>query len=216
VTPTCGTWRTWITTSGAEFQPEPPYECGSAKDLAGVQEVVDAAAARTPEQIAIVHKWADRSPPAIWNGIMNDAIVAHGLSARETARVHAFVNMAMYDGFVSCWRTKYEFWVARPIMRTPGLVTVIPTPNFPSYTSGHSTISAAAAEVLGAAFPGQATFYREQAAEAAMSRFWGGIHFPHDNEQGVLVGARVGAKAAAAFEAEARNDAAGLVATGTR
>jgi hypothetical protein len=60
VTPTCGTWRTWITTSGAEFQPEPPYECGSAKDLAEVQEVVDAAAVRTPEQIAIVHKWAAR------------------------------------------------------------------------------------------------------------------------------------------------------------
>jgi membrane-associated phospholipid phosphatase len=124
--------------------------------------------------------------------------------------------MAMYDAFVSCWRTKYDFWVARPFTRAPGLVTVIPTPNFPSYTSGHSTISAAAAEVLSAAFPDQATFYHEQAAEAALSRFWGGIHFTHDNEQGLLVGARVGEKAAARFRAEGRHDDAHLVATETR
>ena len=38
-----------------------------AEDLADVAAVVEAAAQRTPEQVAIVHKWADVAPPAIWN-----------------------------------------------------------------------------------------------------------------------------------------------------
>jgi hypothetical protein len=209
----CGTWRTWITTSGAEFQPEPPYAYGSPQDLADVQEVVDVAAARTAEQIAIVHKWADASPPAIWNGMLEQEIKQRGLSARAAARVQAYLNMAMYDAFVSCWRTKYEFWIARPFQRTPGLTTVVPTPNFPTYTSGHSTISAAAAVVLGEAFPDKAAYFRAQAQEAAMSRLWGGIHFRHDNEQGLAIGEQVGAKVASRMRAEsARADSPVVVA----
>ncbi|HMI30477.1 MAG TPA: phosphatase PAP2 family protein, partial [Candidatus Limnocylindrales bacterium] len=63
---------------------------------------------------------------------------------------------------------------------------------FPSYTSGHSTISAAAAKVMGEVFPAEADFFQEQAEEAAMSRLYGGIHFRHDNEQGTFVGAIIG------------------------
>ena len=76
-------------------------------------------------------------------------------------------------------------------------VTVITTPNFPSYTSGHSTVSAAAAQVMGEVFPSQRGFFLEQANEAAISRLWGGIHFRHDNDQGLDVGARIGERAVA-------------------
>ena len=72
---------------------------------------------------------------------------------------------------------------------------MIPTPNFPGYTSGHSTISAAAAVVMGALLPDKAGYFQAQAAEAAVSRLWGGIHFSHDNDQGLLVGRRIGRKA---------------------
>jgi len=197
VLPMCGTWKTWFVRSGSQIMPEPPYALGSPQDLADVAQVLDVALHRTPEQVAAVHKWADRSPPAIWCGMLNDEITARQLSLRQAARAHAFLNTAMYDAFVVCWCAKYLYWTARPFMRItdPAFTTVIPTPNFPTYTSGHSTISAAAAAVMGEAFPDKAGYFKDQAAEAAMSRLWGGIHFAHDNDQGLLGGARVGRRA---------------------
>ena len=199
VLPMCGTWKTWITTSGAEFQPEAPYAFGSANDLLEVEQVYQASLVRTPEQIAIVHKWADLPPPTIWNGYLNDRLISNDWSNLRSARAHAFLNVTMYDAFVSCWKTKYEFWTARPFMRlagrTPAFTTVITTPNFPSYTSGHSTISGAAAVVIGELFPSEQAFFEAEAGEAALSRFWGGIHFHHDDNQGLVVGEKIGQKA---------------------
>ena len=195
VLPMAGTWKTWCVTSGASPAPEPPYAFMSDKDLADVQEVLDVSHNRTPEMIAIVHKWADTSPPAIWNEMLNGRVQGGVFSTIAAARAYAYLNVAMEDAFVCCWNTKYQYWVARPFQRIPDLVTVIPTPNFPTYTSGHSTISAAAAAVMGEAFPDKARYFKDQAAEAAMSRLWGGIHFAHDNDQGLLGGARVGRRA---------------------
>jgi len=192
VLPMCGTWKTWVLGSGSEIEPQPPYAYGSAQDLQDTQEVLDVSLSRTQEQIAIVHKWADTSPPAIWNELLNDRIVAQSLGLAASARAHAYLNAAMADAFIECWACKYKYWIARPFQRIPGLVTVIPTPNFPSYTSGHSTISAAAAAVMGEVFPAERDFFVQQSLEAAMSRLYGGIHFRHDNEEGTRVGAIVG------------------------
>jgi membrane-associated phospholipid phosphatase len=203
VLPACGSWRTWIADSGAEFAPEPPHAFGSPEDLADVAAVIAAAAQRTPEQEAIVHAWGDVSPPSIWNGLANQRIVDRALAPGDAARAHAYLNMAMADAFIACWATKYTYWTARPSQRIPGLVTVIPTPNFPSYTSGHSTISAAAAAVLAETFPDEAASFRARAEEAALSRLWAGIHFPHDNDAGLAVGTRLGAKVVARMRADA-------------
>src|SRR5262249_33671149 len=104
VLPMCGTWKTWVTTSGGEFMPEPPYACGTAQDRAAVQAVVDALVHRTPEQVAIVPKWAAQSPPAIWNGLLLPRVGARRLRPLASARAFAYLNVAMYDGFVACWR----------------------------------------------------------------------------------------------------------------
>ena len=87
---------------------------------------------------------------------------------------------------------------------------LLPTPPFPEYVSGHSTFSAAAATVLASffgtddvpftvtsdalgplvsrSFPG----FAAAAAEAGMSRIYGGIHFPSGNAAGAAVGRSVG------------------------
>jgi membrane-associated phospholipid phosphatase len=65
-------------------------------------------------------------------------------------------------------------------------------PNFPSYTSGHSTFSAEAATVLSYLFPSQASYFQSQADEAAVSRLYGGIHYRSDIEVGVDHGTRIG------------------------
>jgi hypothetical protein len=202
VLPMCGTWKTWFTSSGAEFQPEPPYAYGSPEDLADLEAVYQASLQRTAEQIAIVHEWADLPPPTIWCGLLNDRIRRDRLGTLAAARAQAFLNATMYDAFVSCWRTKYQYWTARPFQRIPGLVTVIPTPNFPTYTSGHSTISGAAAQVMAALFPSESAFFQAEAEEAALSRFWGGIHFHHDDNAGLEVGRQIGAKAVRAMRGD--------------
>ena len=68
-------------------------------------------------------------------------------------------------------------------------------PNFPAYTSGHSTFSAAAAEVLAYLFPTHATELGDMAKEASESRIYGCIHYRFDCETGLSVGKKVGAYA---------------------
>jgi membrane-associated phospholipid phosphatase len=161
--------------------------------LAGVQEAV---ARRTPEQDAAVQVWAGGpgtvTPAGLWIAIARDLIVRDGLDAPHAARILALTSVAMADGFLCCWDAKYTYWSQRPITADPTLEVLIPTPPFPSYTSGHATISAAAATVLGHLFPADEDALLERAGEAKQSRLWGGIHFPIDIEVGTLGGGMIG------------------------
>ena len=65
-------------------------------------------------------------------------------------------------------------------------------PNFPSYISGHSTFSAAAATILGHIIPENANSYNAMAGEASLSRMYGGIHYRSDCEVGLVVGKKIG------------------------
>jgi len=85
----------------------------------------------------------------------------------------------------------------------------IQTPPFPSYTSGHSTISSAAAEVMTEYFGDKLSFtdtsllefgirnrdarsFRDAAQEASISRLYGGIHYRFDLDAGNVAGRKVG------------------------
>ncbi|MFM7400193.1 MAG: PA-phosphatase, partial [Bacteroidota bacterium] len=63
------------------------------------------------------------------------------------------------------------------------------------YTSGHSTFSAAAAEVLGYLFPDHAAEMDALAKEASNSRIYGCIHYRFDCEVGLESGKKVGSYA---------------------
>jgi hypothetical protein len=89
---------------------------------------------------------------------------------------------------------------------------LIPTPPFPAYTSGHSTFSGASSRILelyfgsdNIAFSGPSpdpqrwpnvlpgvvrswTSFSQAAAEAGMSRIYGGIHWQFDNTEGLEAG----------------------------
>jgi membrane-associated phospholipid phosphatase len=135
---------------------------------------------------------------------MEDEIASHRLSIPHAARARAYLSTAMYDAFVACWDTKFTYWLARPITMDPTLVTVFSTPPFPSYPSGHSTQSSAAAEVMAALFPDRAAHYRRQGEEASLSRVWAGVHYRFD----VLAGEVMGLKVAADVIARMRTDGA--------
>jgi membrane-associated phospholipid phosphatase len=100
--------------------------------------------------------------------------------------------MALHDAAVACWEAKFTYFSPRPSQLDPTIRTVTGLPNFPSYTSGHSTFSAAAAEVLSYLFPNAGAFFRSEAEEAAISRLYGGIHYRSDIEVGKDHGRRVG------------------------
>jgi membrane-associated phospholipid phosphatase len=158
--------------------------------------VQEAVAGRTSEQESIVRFWAGSpgtvTPAGLWTEIARDLVVRDGLDLPHAARALALTTVAMADAFVCCWDAKYTYWSARPITADPSLEVLIPTPPFPSYTSGHSTISAAAATVLGHLFPADAADLADRAVEARNSRLWAGIHFPIDNEMGATGGGMVG------------------------
>jgi membrane-associated phospholipid phosphatase len=161
-----------------------------------LQAVQDAVARRTDEESAAVLRWAGEpgtaTPAGFWIEIARDLIVRDGLDSLNAAAALALTSVAMADALICCWDAKYTYWTARPITVDPDLDVLIPTPPFPSYTSGHASVSTAAATVLGHIFPNDTSALLAKAAEAATSRLWAGIHFPLDCEMGIVGGGMVG------------------------
>ena len=104
----------------------------------------------------------------------------------------ALLNTAMMDAGINCWDAKYFYMFPRPSQMDPEIKTATGLPNFPSYTSGHSTFSMSGATVLGYVFPDHKAEVEAMAAEAGISRIYGGIHYNFDNDSGAACGNRVG------------------------
>jgi len=177
-------------------RPGPPPVVNSAEMATQLAEVKYYAQNLTRDREAIVLKWADGAgtvtPPGHWNQIAEGYIRDAHFSEVRAARAFALLNMAMHDAAVGCWETKYYYYTARPTQLDASIKTGTGIPNFPSYTSGHSTFSAAAAAVLSYLFPANADYFNAQATEASNSRLYGAIHFRVDIEMGLAHGQRIG------------------------
>lgn len=233
--------KPFVIPSAAGYRVGPPPELTSAEYAQAVNEVMRLggldSAERTADQTDIALFWADgggtATPPGHWNRIASDVIDEQALSLVDSARTLALLNLAMADAGIVCWDNKYVYNVWRPIdaIRQADLdnnssttadanwLPLLRTPPFPSYTSGHSTFSGAAATVLTYLFgehyafvsttdahsaPGQRplneslvserTFdsFDQAAEEASISRIYGGIHFTFDSSQGLSAGKQVG------------------------
>jgi hypothetical protein len=153
----------------------------------------------TKERYKLVDFWADGAgtytPPGHWNAIACDAFVNEKYSEVRWARNLALLNMAMMDAAICCWDTKYLFFNPRPCQINPKIKTLTGLPNFPSYPSGHSTFSGAAATVLSHLIPSMAGSFNKYADEASASRLYGGIHYRRDCEVGLVMGRAIGEKA---------------------
>jgi membrane-associated phospholipid phosphatase len=212
--------------SGSQFRPAAPPALDSADYATAFNEVKDLGSAtsttRTDEQTLIAKFWNDSLGTAFafgyWNKIAQTVATEQGLSLATDARLFALLNIATADAIISCWDAKYTYNLWRPVTAIRAADTdgndataadaswtpLLVTPNFPSYTSAHSTVSAAAAGVLTALFGGHYHFsvgadslpgvtrsftsFDAAAAEAGRSRIYGGIHFGFDNINGQAVG----------------------------
>lgn len=195
--PMAGTWRPWLMTRSSQFRPGPPPAVKSASWQADADEVLSVAANLTDEQFRIARFWADGAgtdtPPGHWIRFAITMGLRDHLTTPEFTRVLVYLGTAEADAFIACWDAKYTYWSARPTGLIPGFASMIITPNFPSYISGHATVSGAASAVLGAFFPSDVGRLRAQAEEAAVSRLYGGIHWRVDNEVGLRVGREIAA-----------------------
>lgn len=200
--PFAPSWRPWILSPASEFRPTPPAY-GSPKYIQDLNEVVTIAANLTDEQRRIARFWVDGhgsvTPPGHWNQIAITEVLAAKLDDKTTARLFAHMNIALADAFIAVWDAKYHYWTTRPITAAKNLGggelnPSLLTPPFPSYVSGHAGFSGAAARVLGAYLPARSQALDLMAEEAAYSRLLGGIHFRHDNDDGIMLGRKVADK----------------------
>jgi hypothetical protein len=197
LTPRFGQVTMWSVPNVVDVRPVPPPTPGSVEFERDAKELRDFAKNLTNEQRKIANWWSDGlgtyTPPGHWNRRTKEYIVKYEMNPLRAARTFAYLNMTVMDAGVACWDAKYYYHYPRPIQTINGFKTILGTPNFPSYTSGHSTFSGAAAEVLAYIFPAEASEVRAWALEAAESRIYGGIHYRFDSEAGITQGKAVAA-----------------------
>jgi hypothetical protein len=131
----------------------------------------------------------------------------------QVSEAFVMTSMSIFDAFISCWDEKYRSIRIRPETVINNSIDkkwmpILQTPPFPEYTSGHSTISSAAATVLtklygeNVAFndsteipyglpPRKFTSFKQAADEASISRLYGGIHFRPALDLGLVQGSKV-------------------------
>jgi len=213
-----------------QFRAPPPESLGSevyAQELAfvakhGGRDNAD----RTEYETLSTPFWNDDlgtcTPPGHWNLIAEDLARRRNLSVPDAARLFALLNFAQADAAISCWETKYFYNVWRPetalreinpqlnpkAEAIPDFIPNMPSPPFPSYTSGHSTFSAAGARLLAVFFgsddiefsvtsdalPGSVRTFKKLSdaqKEAGMSRVVGGIHTMADNLEAQAAGVKI-------------------------
>lgn len=154
------------------------------------------------------------SPGGHWMGITGIAIQNAGIKLIPALYAYALVSIGVFDGFISAWDEKYRTNYLRPITAIqqsldPTWQPLLQTPPFPEYPSAHSVISMSAATILTVLFGDSIAYtdntelafglpsrhfqsFRQAAAEAAVSRMYGGIHFREAIENGKTMGSLVG------------------------
>ncbi len=216
-------------------KPIPYSENKSSQFYAQALEVKNTVESAAYDQRWLGFFWSDDlvnltfSPGPRWTAIENQALLITDANLEKAVYANAKVGMALNDAAVACWYSKYTYNLERPesyIKRVmdptfePALYNPLSTdkgvtPGFPAYPSGHSTMGAAAAEVLtdlfGSSFAmsdychqGRPDFegsdarafgsFYQMAEENAYSRIPLGVHYRMDCEEGVQLGYRCGRK----------------------
>jgi membrane-associated phospholipid phosphatase len=227
------TMQPFAMTAPDQFRPAGPPAPGSAAFRQARAEIVALGEARstvrTPQQTEIARYWSDAigtyAPAGHWNAIAANIVGPLRLGVSVEAELFAELNVAMADAGIAMADAKYHFWAWRPITAIrsgdateppiPDWTPLLETPAHPSYLSGHSSFSGAAAAVMTAWFgnrkftfssaslPGVTrnfTSFQQAAEEAATSRVYGGIHFAFDNADGLATGRAVGSWTMGVFQ----------------
>ena len=155
------------------------------------------------------------TPGGHWMGIAAIAARQSKADPLQIAKGYAMTAVALYEGFISCWDEKYRSNVVRPVTvinewMDRAWSPFLQTPPFPEYMSGHSTITSSASTVLAHMYGDNFAFqdtsdlryigmqrhfnsFQQAAAEASISRVYGGIHYRTGVDVGAAQGNKLGA-----------------------
>ena len=194
ISPTMGTWKTWVLTAPDALRPPPPPAWDSPQLKAELEELK--AFERTPKTNSVAMYWevfGGTRAYALMNEHARRMILEYGLAANPpaAARALAAVNIAFYDAAVACWDAKYAYWQIRPSQLDPEFKPLFPPPNHPSYPAAHGCLSTAATTTLARLFPRDAEAFLSLGKQAAEARMWAGIHYRSDIEAGQALGRAV-------------------------
>lgn len=207
--------------TGSACMPPAPFafsEDSASQFYKEAKEVYETNLNLTQGQRDIALFWADGgntyTPPGHNINIATQLLREDNAPLDKAVEVYMRMGIACTDAFIACWKAKYTHNVLRPVSYIqkyiqPGWLPLIPTPPFPEYTSGHSSVSGACSEVLTSMFgnnrsftdhtndgfgfsPRSFTNFYEAASEAAASRLYGGIHYRNANEKGITCGREIG------------------------
>ena len=160
----------FVVSNGRRFLMAPAPALASESYARDFNEVKALGAAtsgvRTAEQTLVARLWAvvgtTTSQPAIWNNLIADLARARALSALETARLYALLNVAVHDGLLTSFTGKYLYGLWRPVTAIrnadrdgnastdsdPGWTSLIATPPYPTYPGNLACVGAASARIL--------------------------------------------------------------------
>ncbi|MBM7587413.1 hypothetical protein JOC86_003986 [Bacillus pakistanensis] len=201
VTPEAGLWSTiylkrdkqgnYLDSAGRKlrFPIKHPSFIDFEKELQVVQHTLKKL---TPYEKEIAIYYGTGVPTKQWTPVIDRLIDTYDVSPAYAARILAAVQSAINDTMIVVWDLKYEWDVARPNQYDQTMETFICTPRFPTYPSGHATMSGCAEVVLSYFFPKEAKKLRKIAEDDAVSRLYGGVHFPSDNNEGLKLGRYIG------------------------
>lgn len=227
--------KTMVMDSASQFDPGPPpaFSKGTTSKFYKLnKEVYDVGRNLSAEQTVIAKFWDDnpfvmehsghlmvatkkQTPGGHWMGIATIASRQSGAGAVKSARAYAYTSLALFEGFISVFDTKYRYSFVRPITFInqsidPKWEPLLQTPPFPEYTSGHSTITGGAATVLSGMFGNNFAFkdtsdkryinmerdftsFIQASDECSISRLYGGIHYRLSVDKGAETGKKIGA-----------------------
>ncbi|WP_100403589.1 vanadium-dependent haloperoxidase [Bacillus sp. FJAT-42315] len=146
----------------------------------------------TPSQENLGVYYGTGVPTKQWTPVIDRLIDSYNVTPTQAARILAAVQSAINDTMIIVWELKYRWDVARPNQYDQEMRTLLCTPRFPTYPSGHATMSGCAEVVLSYFFPTEAKKLREIADDDARSRLYAGVHFPVDNNEGLRLGRYLG------------------------
>ena len=184
-----------------------------------VKQVYDASQNLTEDQKAMATFWRDVpgvTSPGHWLSILQQVIRKTHSRLDKTAIAYALTGAAINDGLISCWKTKYQHNLVRPITYIRNIMeystwnSLLGTPPHPEYSSAHTVLSTAAAAALEKLFGNIGSFtdhtydylglaprtyasFTAIGEEAGQSRLYAGIHYQPSIDAGKIQGRKVAA-----------------------
>ena len=156
-----------------QIPPPPP------QSFLDVQQLHLMTALRTPERVQGIKDEARDFTPKFWALAGVDATKYPSLNSQVGAMQQA-VGVYVMDLKAKINRTR-----ANEV--DPLLSTVVPVPWHKAYPSGHATQAFMTAFVMGEAMPEKADEFMNLAAQIALNREVGGLHYATDSEAGYMI-----------------------------